>query len=528
MIARAARVITDAAGCDAMHRAVDLARRLFFGDPRRLAREAQHALWIAGDSDLRRFAGDLRFSGSQHVAFGQIRFRDGARQTVGLSRERLFATHLAISGASGSGKTTLALDLIDQLIREPGARLVALDPKGDLDRGLRDERLPILAHRLGPAFADQVRYLRPFAGGPFPPLRLTARESGTPIEVQSLSLATALAEASGLPLTPPAVQAFTKLAWLAIELNEPLTLIVTWIARPEMFARAARRSEDERLRHYAIVEFAREHRGMLRALQARLESVLLLPSVRAALEAPICISFAQSLEEHHLLIDLSHPPGGEEAAVRILGGPIVGRLTRAMLSRPVQDDSPQVVFAVDELQELLTHYEAASFARLAALARSRRVSLLCANQQQIQLGSKLAEVVRTNAGVEILFRCHAADAEKLAHVLPVSPAAEHPSEERRALVRRMVSLPRRHCLLWVKDGAVPAHFIRARKVDFDALRQAVADVPAGTRDILGRWPETYATRGVPAVGVESAGPARPPSHPPKAEPKSDSCFPSLG
>src|SRR6185436_15520184 len=208
MIARAARVITDAAGCDAMHRAVDLARRLFFGDPRRLAREAQHALWIAGDSDLRRFAGDLRFSGSQHVAFGQIRFRDGARQTVGLSRERLFATNLAISGASGSGKTTLALDLIDQLIREPGARLVALDPKGDLDRGLRDERLPILAHRLGPAFADQVRYLRPFAGGPFPPLRLTARESGTPIEVQSLSLATALAEASGLPLTPPAVQAF--------------------------------------------------------------------------------------------------------------------------------------------------------------------------------------------------------------------------------------------------------------------------------------------------------------------------------
>lgn len=511
-----------------MRKTIELLRHLLFGNPRRLAREAQRAAWVAGEPDLRRYAADLRQKAE--VIFGHVRFRDGARQPVGLSLERLFATHLAVSGASGSGKTTVALDLIDQVLRFPNVRLLGVDPKGDLDRGLREERLPILASQLGPEFDARVRYLRPFAGEPVP-LRLTAGEPGVSIEVQSLSLATALAEASGLALTPPAVQAFTKLARLSIELNEPLTAIATWISRPEVFARAARRSQDDRLRHYALVEFAREHRGMLRALQAKVEGIVLLPSVRAAVEAPACISFAQSLEEHHLLVDLSHPPGGEEAAVRILGGAIIGRATRALLNRPVSTDSPQVIFAVDELQELLTHYEAASVGRLAALARSRKVTLLTCNQQRVQLGNKLAEVLRTNCGVELVFRCHAADAEALSHVLPVSQDAKHPGEARRQAVRRMVSLPRREYLLWVKDGSIPAHFVRARGVDTTALRQAAEGVPRDLRDRLGRWPQADARHAEPQPHDDQTPPDPPPTGPAEPPPDADnpdSPFPWLG
>jgi uncharacterized protein DUF87 len=513
-----------------MRRILELLRCAVHGDPRHLARQAQWSEWVGAESDLRRFAADLRLRPKAlGVALGHVRFRSGRRQAVGIPRDLLLSTHVAISGASGCGKTTTTLDVLDQTLRWPKVHLVSVDPKGDMDHGLREERFPLLADRYGAEFADRVRYLRPFAGGPVAPLRLTAPEPGVSIEVQSLSLATAMAEASGLPLTPPAVQAFVKLARLAIELHEPLTVIVTWITRPEVFARVARRSADDRLRHYAKVEFPREHRGMLRALQARLESVLLLPSVRAALEAPTCVSFARALEEHHLHIDLSHPPGGEESAVRILGGPIIGRLTRAILNRLVREDSPHVVLAVDELQELLTHYEEASVGRLAALARSRKVTLLCINQQRVQLGAKLSEVLRTNCGIELLFRCHAADAEALAHVFPVRPDAERPSEERRAFVRRMVSLPRRHCLAWVKGATVPAHFIQARQVDSKKLRQVVASLPAGMRKSLGRWPADLTTQG-------SASP-RPRPHiepPPAARPESEadfdpgSPFPPLG
>ena len=511
-----------------MGRFLELLRRVIVGDPRRLAREAQHLAWVADEADLRRFATDLRPT-PPAITFGSVHFRDGTKRAVGFPVERLFSTHVAVSGASGSGKTTLALDITDQLLRLPQVRLAAVDPKGDFERGLREERFPLAAAQLGPEFAARVRFVRPFAGGPVPPLRFTARERGVPIEVQSLSLATALAEASGLALTPPAVQAFTKLARLAIELDEPLTTIVTWISQPEVFAHAARRSQDDRLRHYALVEFAREHRGMLRALHARLESVLLLPSVRAALEAPGCISFPESIEDHHLVIDLSHPPGGEESAVRILGGPLIGRQTRALLNREVHDGSPQVVFAIDELQELLTHYEAASFARLAALARSRRAMLICVNQQRVQLGPKLSEVLRTNAGVEAMFRCHAADAEALGHVLPVPAGAEQPGEARRALVRRMITLGRRDYLLWVKDGAVPAHFVRARKVDSAALRQAAAALSPDLVRELGRWSGPAA----PPAGPDERGPSSPPEapgEPPDAPPAPgpDSPFPWLG
>jgi hypothetical protein len=472
-----------------MRRAIEIIRRVALGDPRRLARVAQRAEWLRGEPELRRFASDLRIAdGQPGIVFGHVRFRSGRRQTVGLEAKRVLGTHSAFSGASRSGKTTLALDVVDQVLRFSDVRLLAIDPKGDFEQALREERLPLLAVSLGETFARRVRYLRPFAGG-VAPLRLTAREPGVSLEVQSLSLATALAEASGMALSPPAIHAFAKLARLAVELDEPLTVLPSWMARPDEFARTARRSESDELRHYAAVEFAREHRGVLRALRTRVEGVLWLPSVRAAVESPTCVSFARSLEDHHLVIDLSNPPAGEEAAVKILGGPIVGRVARAALSRQVRGDSPHVLCAIDELQELLTHYEEGSFCRLAALALARRFSLLTINQQRVQLGPKLSEVLRTNCGIEAIFRCHAQDAEALSHILPVSGRAERPSDERRTLVRRMVSLKQRQFLWWLKDGAVPAHFTWARKVDRMAMRRAIAEVPDQFRASLGRWTE---------------------------------------
>jgi hypothetical protein len=165
---------------------------------------------------------------------------------------------------------------------------------------------------------------------------------------------------------------------------------------------------------------------------------------------------------------------------------------------------------------------------LAALALAQRFSLLTINQQKVQLGSKLSEVLRTNCGIEAIFRCHAQDAEALSHVLPVSARTERPSEERRAVVERMVSLPQRRYLWWVKDEEVPAHFVQARQVDRAALRRAVAELPE-LREELGHWPGESAT--VPHLGVTVALPPNEPRSTSNLEPEMEdreSPYPGLG
>jgi len=491
-----------------MDRLLSLLRRLLAGDERALARHAQRQMLSPEERELRRFAKQLEVkSDAAHLTFGQVEVR-GRSRDVGLPTSTALATHLAIGGGSGTGKTTLALLLLWQLLVRAEARLFGVDPKGDLSDGLRTMIFPaVAASSGGVSLIDRLRYLRLFAREASVPLRLTAREPGVPIEVQALSLATALGEASGVELSVAATPIFTKLAYLAIELDYPLTTIVTWLSRPEIFAREARRSQNDDLRHYAVAVFPREHRGSLRSLRTRLESVLLLPSVRSAVEAPTCISLERSLEEHHLLIDLSHPRPGEEPAVRLLGSPLLGRLTRAILNRHVDDTSSRVILAIDELPELLGRFETKGMARLAALARSHLVTLLTLNQQSVQLGRELSQVLRTNFSVEAVFRCNARDAESLAHVLPVPSDARHPAEARRALVRRLITLPRRHYMLWLKDQPIPAHFVRAPRMDIQEFERIASSLKPEIRERLGAWANQaseHSTSPIPKVKPTSS------------------------
>lgn len=472
---------------------LQLAQRILVGDPRTLAREAERRAWLAGDRDARQFAAQLApRPGSDDVGVGHVTLRDGRRKAVALTRGFLRQSHLAIPcGSTGSGKTTMAVEFLDRVLDDPGERLLAIDPKGDVSSALRERYFP--ARAAGPdggAFAARLRYLRAFAGGQPPPLRLTLPEPGVAPNVQAMSLGVALAEVAGVELSLPAVHTFAKLARVAIERGAALTEIVRWIARPELFARIACNSRDEEIRQFGAHGFQHEHKGVLRSLKARIEGVLLLPSVRAALEAPGCIDFARSLEEHHLLIDLSNPPAGEEAAVRMLGGPLIGRFTRAILNRRLHADSPHVWLAIDEVQEVLTNggYEASSLDRILALSRARRVSLLTINQLSAQLPRRLREAIRANTGAELFFRASEADAKLLSTVLPVPEDAERPSEARRALIRRIMGLKRREAALWVKTARVPLGFIRAPKVDFDELDRRAARLAPETRARLGEWP----------------------------------------
>ncbi|MBI1797172.1 MAG: hypothetical protein HYR74_08985 [Candidatus Eisenbacteria bacterium] len=446
-------------------------RRVLVGDPHALAREALSHVVSSEDKLLGRFRREFRVPRTGEfpfVGFGTVPGATGGRANVGVPLEKL-QTHVLDSGPTGSGKTRLALAVGRQLIGIPNVRTWSIDPKGDLTDGRERLIAEAMVGPLGKKILERTRLVSLFDRRAPAPLRLTAREPGIPIEVQAASLGTALAEASGADIGHRMDYILRWLAELAIETEAPLTLVLNWIARPATFASAAAQSANERLRHFARVEFPRENRESIRALRARLEGVLLLPSVRQCLEAPSCFDFKEALENYDVLVDASKPPAGEEAAVRVLCGPIFGRITRAILNRPVTAESPQIVCFIDELPEVLGRFEATGVTRLVSLSRSKRVGFFLIHQERGPLGAELFNSLRTNCGIETVFRPSRRDAALMAHALPVPEGVDDAGKRRAQLLRRLTRLPRREYALWIKDGAVPLHFVRAAHLDLSHL-----------------------------------------------------------
>jgi hypothetical protein len=226
---------------------------------------------------------------------------------------------------------------------------------------------------------------------------------------------------------------------------------------------------NERLREYARNQFPKESRESVSAIRSRLEAVLLLPIVRRALEARTFLPLEDWIERFHLNFDWSRPPAGQEAAVRALCGPVMGRLTRALLNRSPEPSSPHILFLGDELQEILGRFETVSVGRLMALARSRGVSCFFMFQQRSQLPRDLQELLRTNATVELVFRANHRDAATYGHSLPVAEDEPDAVKIRASLVRRLERLPRRQFLLIVKDSPHGGQFLEAPEIRIPRL-----------------------------------------------------------
>lgn len=479
--------------------ALRLLRCLLIGNERTLARQAQGRRVSPGQALLREFRREFRRTAkreSPFMVFGAVQGAEGRPAPVGLPLERLLGdrgTHVLDCGPSRSGKTRLALAVLRQALRMPSVRVWSIDPKGDLSSG-RERILAAEAegeggHRL----IERLRIIRLFDRNSPPPLRFTAREEGVPVAVQAASIGMALGEASGAELGSRMGRILQYPAELAIDSNRPLTCVLDWLTRPASFAAAAASSTNERLRHFADYELPRENKESLRALTARLERVLLLPSVRRALEAPTCFSFREALEHFDLILDASNPPAGEEAAVRMLCGPLFGRMTRAVLNRQVTPSSTPVLCFIDELPEVLGRFEAEGVGRLVSLAGSRLVNFFLILQDRVQLGPELFHLLRTNCLVEAIFRPSHRDAELVAHALPVPDGVERPAQAREALVRRLTRLPRREFLFWIKDGRVPAHFVTAPLVDLEDMPKAeVLRELLKARDLAETHPEDVA------------------------------------
>lgn len=464
-------------------------RRLLKGSERDTARKWHAATEHARDADshARReaFLRELRCQPTDdRVRLGRARSLEGEYQWCGMTPTALCAMHLGVSGATGTGKSYLIAALLFQLItrRVP---VVLVDMKSELADLLLQVVVPAVVARGQKDLLDRVRVVRPFESGRVPLLRLSEPEPRVSPQVQSMNIAQSLSEAVGHDLGPRMLRALLPTAGLAVERNLPLPVLIEWLRSPEMFAREAAGSADPSIRAYALHELPRENRSSLDALRARLDLLFHLPEIREALSAPRCLSFDESLASGVTILDFGSPPGGAEAAMKFIAGPVAGRLGRAILSREIREDTPPTLVIFEEVQELLGFHQIEMFKRLLALCRFKLVNLWFSNQLPAQIADvdrALLRILRTNLGAECIFRSSTEDARELTKGLSTRSRDETLTQARSRMVEEIATLPRRAFFLWLRDTSFGPQRLQSPRLDVDALKRSAADLSPEERE----------------------------------------------
>lgn len=460
------------------------------------------------DAHARReaFLLELRSSpGDRRVRLGRAEMAEGGHQWCGMELSALCSMHVGVTGATGTGKSFMIAGLLQQLIAR-GVPVVLVDMKSELANMMLGIVVPAIIARGREDLLDQVRVIRPFEPGRVPLLRLTEAEPRVSQQVQSMNIAQGLSEAVGEAIGLRMLRALLPMAGLAVERNLPLPVLAEWLRSPETFARAAAMSADPSIRAYALHELPRENRSSLDALRARLDLLFHLPEVREALSAPSCISFDECLQSGVTILDFGSPPGGAEAAMRFIAGPVAGRLGRAILSREMHDDTVPAVVCFEEFQQLLGGYQVEMFKRLVALCRFKKVNLWFSNQQPAQIAEvdrTLLRVLRTNLGAECIFRSSVEDAKTLSEGLSTRSSEESLAQARSRLVEEIATLPRRAFFLWLRDSSFGPQRLQSPRVDMEALSQAAATLRPEQRERL-RLGSTSIAR--PRVAADQAEP----------------------
>ncbi len=464
-------------------------RRLLKGSERDTARKWHAATEHARDADshARReaFLRELPCrTGEDRVRLGRAQSLEGEYQWCGMPLTTLCAMHLGVSGATGTGKSYLIATLLFQLItrRVP---VVLIDMKSELANLLLEVVVPAVVARGQKDLLDHVRVVRPFESGRVPLLRLTEPEPRISPQVQSMNIAQSLSEAVGHDLGPRMLRALLPTAGLAVEPHLPLPVLTEWLRSPETFARAAASSADPIIRAYALHELPRENRTSLDSLRARLDLLFHLPEIREALSAPRCLSCDECLESGVTILDFGSPPGGAEAAMKFIAGPVMGRFGRAILSREMRADTPPAIVCFEEFQQLLGSHQLEMFKRLIALCRFKRINLWFSNQQPAQIAEAdrtLLRMLRTNLGAECIFRSSVEDARTLSEGLSTRSSDETLTQARSHMVEEIATLPRRSFFLWLRDSSFGPQRLQSPRLDVDALKRSAATLSPEERE----------------------------------------------
>lgn len=452
--------------------------------------EAEQALQL---DDLREFVIQFRVEpGPGMVVVGRSRDEHGKPFWVGLSIKDFLEQSVSIStsGASGSGKSYGALAIILQLLLDGSTPIVIVDLKGELSVLVLDVAIPALI-ALGvdsERLLGRLRVIRPFDQSRVPLLRITRSEPEVPRDVQARSIATTLCAGMDDELGLRMERIVLRLIALLIECDLPLPQLLDWLDSPTLLQRDARQSKDPATRRYVAEMLTRENRTSIDAVRSRIDLFFLNEATRLALSAPSCMSFSDCLESGITVIDVGDPPAGAERLARFWSSVLLSRLTRAALAREVHANSPHSLLVFEEFQEGLGRDERAQFVRLLTQVRWKRSVPWFINQAPAQIAAVdplLLKLLRTNVGIEILFRSAYEDARAIAHAMPADRVrkGKEGGSKREDSVEQLTRLRRREFLIWPKERA-RAHLCRSPRIDMDALRAAADRVPKGVRDLI--------------------------------------------
>lgn len=457
-------------------------RKVLMGKPRALARQAQAraaSLGLTTESDreafLSRFAIDQRRGNVVLGAFPHVK----EDHWIGLPAPELVRRSGMICGATGGGKSVEAQSIEMQLI-PCWIPIIHIDPKGEGAQDLTTWNLPALYSwgLINDQDLEHIRVIRPFDTDTAPPLNVTLPEPGVDPAVQTLGIVTAVEDALNDPFGGRMQRAARYPIKLAIELGRPLTWVRRWLGNPTQFARDAQLSADPEIREYAHTGLPRENKASLEALVARLDNFLFLPQTCDALEAPTCVDFGEALESGLTIVDLGGAPAGLESVLRFWSGIIVGKLQRAILSRPVTDTTPWTWLLIDEAPVIISARQAVAFERLISLARFRKVGIWAIAQLAAQFGSAdslLAKSIETNIRISLNFRCNPDDARRSAGALAAG-------KDRSAATNVLSTLPDRHFLLHLRDSGHAPQILRSPRMDLGRIRRAAESVAPKVRE----------------------------------------------
>lgn len=402
--------------------------------------------------------------------------------------------HQLITGSSGWGKSGAILSMVLQaLTKFPSIGVVLTDCKGETAHALTEEFLPSLVAqcpRLDPA---KFVIVKPFGRQYVVPLNPLVPIPGLDASVQAHIVATLLAGLADGTVGPRMKSLLAKLCHAGILAGVTLLVLLSALHDEAAAARLASRVPDEELRHYLTEVLPREPRASKDALASRLEWLLLIPEVRAMLNAPTALSGADILEAPLSVIDLGGDiPMGFLPLVEVMASLIMTIVTMAIFSRKVP--AHPVLCIIDEWQ-VIAPKSGAELERTLAQARFRQVSLMLANQTLGQIAdTSLLRSLLTNISVHWAFRPTEKDVE---HVLPLLPITgrcldpERPDQflgkdaERKRLIERLSKLPPRQALL--SDlVAGRADLIRTLAVPYAEAKRRSDATPAAVREACRR------------------------------------------
>lgn len=460
-------------------------------------RREQEAWSAELSADERRMADLMERRGREaHVVLGAA-VRAGGQYRVGLGD--LGGMFAWVSAGTGSGKSRLAGGLVEQLVRAAGAgklAVVVLDMKGEL----ADLTLRSLAETLSSdgATAEPRRRpitIRPFAGSYLPELQLLLPERSIPPLTQAHAVAETL-EATVTDLGIRQSGALTMLVALAVEAGLSL-LDLRWLLYDQARVRAlAETSALPEARLFVRTRLAREAAATIDGVGARLDAILRVGALKAALAGPGMVDFRRSFEPGAVtILDLGGAPLGAEGAKRAFAAILLTRLTWAAFDASRQVRCPTIIVA-DEIQEALTPSTIHHVERIVTTGRSYGLGLWSVHQSVAQLPRELQTILNTNVRLRVIGRSGADDAKASLEWLPVTgrrqcprgpekgshsgPQFLSPSEEQRLRMQELGRLPLRHFLVADRLAPFPAPIIEARAYDPPAWET----IPGAAREAI--------------------------------------------